>query len=336
MSDESVLQNLNQGLRRIMQADADVYLVGQDLLDPYGGAFKVTKGLSTEFPGRVISTPVSEQGMIALANGISLAGGKAIVEVMFGDFIALAFDQLLNFAAKVVSMFGRPHPHHLVVRCPVGGHRGYGATHSQSPQKHFIGIPDLDLYEMSPFHDAGAAICRMLESGRPCLFFECKTLYPRRMYMDDALAELFRWDMPEGDEWARIRLHDQERCDVLMLTTGSCVHHCLGAARRLFLEREIMAEIRVASKIYPFDLEALRQPLREAQLVLVVEEGPAGGTWGDCLAQAIHGSSWGQMRNPVISVASRPSVIPAAPHLERDVLVEEGRIVDAVLGACHG
>ena len=145
--------NLNRGLHTVFANDPRVYLLGEDVLDPYGGAFKVTRGLSTRYPDRVLTTPISEGAIVGVGNGLALAGDRAIVEVMFGDFVTLAFDQIVNFAAKSVAMYGRRLPMHLVVRCPVGGNRGYGPTHSQCPQKHFVGVPDLALFEVSPFRE---------------------------------------------------------------------------------------------------------------------------------------------------------------------------------------
>ncbi|MFC7644147.1 hypothetical protein ACFQX6_28000 [Streptosporangium lutulentum] len=145
-----VAENLNAALHGLLDDDPTAYLLGEDILDPYGGAFKVTKGLSTRFPGRVIGTPISEGALTGVAAYLALTGNTAVAEIMFGDFVALAFDQLCNFASKSVSMYGRRLPLRMVVRCPTGGGRGYGPTHSQSLQKHFVGMPGLSLYEMSP------------------------------------------------------------------------------------------------------------------------------------------------------------------------------------------
>src|SRR5579875_919629 len=152
---ERVGENLNRPLATALGRDQRVTLMGQDVLDPYGGAFKISRGLSSRYPGSVLGTPISESGMLGMAAGLALCGERPIVEVMFGDFLALGFDPIVNFATKSVEMYGDRLPMHLVVRCPVGGNRGYGPTHSQSLQKHFVGVPGLSLYEMSPFHDNG-------------------------------------------------------------------------------------------------------------------------------------------------------------------------------------
>ncbi|MGH3157305.1 MAG: alpha-ketoacid dehydrogenase subunit beta, partial [Streptosporangiaceae bacterium] len=179
---ERVVENLNRALHELFAAAPDTYLLGQDVHDPYGGAFKVTSGLSTAHPDRVLSTPISESAMVGVASGLALRGNSVIVEFMFGDFLLLALDPIVNFAAKSVSMYGRPVPLRLLLRCPVGGNRGYGPTHSQSTQKFLVGVPDLELWEMSPFIGAGRIMRQMLETRRPGVLFEDKVLYTRRMF----------------------------------------------------------------------------------------------------------------------------------------------------------
>ena len=140
---EKVVDNLNRALHALFAEDPKVCLIGEDLLDPYGGAFKVAKGLSTAYPDRVHTTPLSENGFTGFAAGMALAGEKPIVEIMFGDFIAIAVDPIVNFAAKSVTMYGRRIDLTMLVRCPVGGQRAYGPTHSQAMQKYFVGTPNL-------------------------------------------------------------------------------------------------------------------------------------------------------------------------------------------------
>ena len=128
----SVRQSLNAALRHLLETDPRTLLIGEDLHDPYGGAFKVTQGLSTDFPGRVISTPISEAGITGASIGLSLDGFLPVMEVMFADFLSLCMDQIFNHAVKFPGMF-RDVAVPLVIRTPCGGRRGYGPTHSQSP-----------------------------------------------------------------------------------------------------------------------------------------------------------------------------------------------------------
>ncbi|MER6000708.1 transketolase C-terminal domain-containing protein [Nonomuraea angiospora] len=333
-------ENLNRALHGLLEDDPSVYVLGEDLLDPYGGAFKITKGLSTRFPGRVLTTPLSEGAIVGAASGLALAGGKAVVEIMFADFVALAFDQILNFAGKSVTMYGTRVPLPLVIRCPSGGHRGYGPTHSQSPQKHFIGIPGLSLFEMSPFHDNRAVLDRMLALGEPCLLFEDKVLYTRWMYEVD---ELFTWELV--DDVAVVRLDTggpggldipSGDLDYVLITPGGVAHRALAAMRTLLLDHDLTGVLMVPSRLYPFDPSELLPLLGRAPLVCVAEDGSAGGTWGDHVAADLHTRLWGRLRRPVRLVSSADSVIPTAAHLEREVLVQDSTIRRAVLEGLEG
>src|SRR5579884_1164069 len=128
---ERTAEELNAALHEILAENPEVILVGEDLLDPYGGAFKVARGLSTRYPNQVLSTPIAEAGLTGLANGMALAGMRPIAEIMFADFATLAADQLINFAAKYYFMYGGRVTCPITLRLVSGGGRGYGPTHSQ-------------------------------------------------------------------------------------------------------------------------------------------------------------------------------------------------------------
>ncbi|MFE9692978.1 alpha-ketoacid dehydrogenase subunit beta [Micromonospora sp. NPDC005806] len=334
---ERVVENLNQALHALLADDPGLYLLGEDLVDPHGGAFKVTRGLSTRWPDRVLSTPLSEGGIVGVAGGLALAGQRAIVEIMFSDFVALAFDQILNFASKSTAMYGRAVPMRLVVRCPTGGNRGYGPTHSQSLQKHFVGIPGLTLREVSPFHDNRAVLAGMLDSGRPGLLFEDKVLYTGRMYADGVVDELFRYDFLGAEaDVARVWVDDPEQCDCILVVPGGLAVRAVVVARELLLRDDIVCQVLVPSRLWPLDIAALLPAVSRAGRVVVAEESTAGGTWGAELAQAVHSRLWGTLRAPVRLVHSADSVIPTAAHLERTVLVQNADIHRAVKEVVHG
>ena len=150
--------------------DPKCFLLGEDIEDPYGGAYALTKGLSTKYPGKLINTPMSEQGFTGLGVGMALAGYKPIIEIMFGDFSTLIMDQILNHASKPVEGFEKTL--HLVVRDPMGGYRGYGATHSQSLDKISLGLPNTAVVSPPLLHNPGALPTTPLAFGLPLLFFE--------------------------------------------------------------------------------------------------------------------------------------------------------------------
>jgi pyruvate dehydrogenase E1 component beta subunit len=335
-----VAEHLNRALGWLLENDPRAYLLGEDIVDPYGGAFKITKGLSSRFPDRVLATPLSEGAIVGMGGGLALAGDTAVVEIMFGDFIALAFDQLYNFASKSVSMYGDRVPMRLIVRCPVGGRRGYGPTHSQSPQKHFVGIPGLSLWELSPFHDSQEVLAEILAAGEPAVLFEDKVLYTQQQFTDGAADDLISYDMPFPG-LARAYIDDPEKCDCVLIAPGGMAHRAMQAMRTLLLEDEISCLLLVPSRLYPLDLEPLLPLLAAGELTCVIEESTSGGTWGAEIAQQVHRRLWPAqggpaLRRPVTLVHSADSVIPAAAHLEAKVLVQDTTIVHTVRKALRG
>ncbi|WP_069170063.1 2-oxo acid dehydrogenase subunit E2 [Streptomyces griseus] len=327
-----VVETLNAALHRLFEERPALHLLGEDVLDPYGGAFKVTRGLSTRHPDRVFGTPISEAGITGVAGGLALAGDQAIVEMMFGDFAALAFDQVLNLISKSVTMYGDRVPMPVVVRCPVGGNRGYGPTHSQSLQKHFLGVPNLALYETSPFHDPYAQLAEGLDRG-PAMLFEDKVLYTRRMFRDGAVDEHHGYALLGGPAgWAHVSPVDGTPADVVLICPGGTAHRGLDAAR-LLRARGLTAHVLVPARLYPPDLEPVLPLLAGARLVAVAEESTEGGTWGTEIAARVHTRLWSHLRAPVLLLSSADSVVPTAPHLEAGVLLGAERIAAEIEAA---
>jgi pyruvate dehydrogenase E1 component beta subunit len=267
-------------------------------------------------------------GLTGVANGLALAGQRPIVEFMFGDFSFLAFDQIANFAAKSVSMYGSPLPFHLLARIPVGGHRGYGATHSQSLQKHFIGIPGLSLFEISPLHDNCVQLPHLLALGNPAMLFESKTLYGQPQLGAGPLDDLFTCDFLDPEQqWARVRIDESPA--VTLIATGGMFPFCWRAARELFLEWEIEAEIIAPFALYPFDPTCALPTLSPKRPIVVVEESTAGGTWGAEVLATLS-RRLGKACPPINLLHSADSIIPAARHLESQVLVQTEDIIHGV------
>ncbi|NJO38774.1 MAG: alpha-ketoacid dehydrogenase subunit beta, partial [Rhizobiales bacterium] len=206
-----VVETLNQALFELFESDPDLHLLGEDVLDPYGGAFKVTKGLSTRFPNRVLTTPISEACIVGVATGLAIRGRPAIVEIMFGDFLCLAMDQLLNHASKLAWVYDDQIKVPLIVRTPMGGKRGYGATHSQSLEKHFCGMPGLAVLAVHPFGDPGDVLRKAYRLGAPALVIENKTMYGRAARPID--------DLPKP-----------AAPDLAIVTYGGCVEPAVAAA----------------------------------------------------------------------------------------------------------
>jgi pyruvate/2-oxoglutarate/acetoin dehydrogenase E1 component len=330
-----VAEALNEALHQLMANRPNLYLLGEDILDPYGGAFRVTRGLSSQFPDRVLGMPISESAIVGIGNGFALAGDQVIAEIMFGDFISLAVDQICNFAAKSVTMYGRIVPLRMVVRCPVGGGRGYGPTHSQSLQKHFIGFPNLVLAEMSPFHDPRALLERLLDLGQPVILFEDKRLYGQRVFRDGTIDDVFGY-APVGDGgWMRVAVRGEEAVDIVLVAPGGLVHRAIEAARIMLLEHDLLPQILTPATLYPLDPAPVLDAIGACGRVAIIEDSSAGGTWGAEVASQCTRQAWTGLAAPIALVHGPDSIIPSAAHLENAISVSPEQIVAEALELAH-
>ncbi len=325
------LQSINRGLHELCADDPLVYVLGEDILDPYGGAFKVTRGLSERFPGRVLTTPISEAGIVGMAGGMALRGLHPIVEIMFGDFTALVADQLINYVSKYRGMYGPAVSMSMVVRAPMGGGRGYGPTHSQSLEKHFLGIPHLKVVAPSRLHDPGQLLKTSIRGPEAVLFIEHKLLYPTSLLNPDDLPAGLHLESG-GDRAfpvALLRNYGSGDPDVCLITYG-------GTTRKLdhllvtLAEEEISILAVVPSVLNRLDGQVLHSAAARARAgTLIWEEGTQGFDWGAEVVATIKESR--EPLGPVRRVASAPSVIPAARHLEEEVIPGPDQIERAVM-----
>ena len=280
---QTVLERLNYALQHAMEVDERVYVLGEDLLDPYGGAFKVTRGLSSRFPERVLTTPISEAAILGVSNGMALRGLRPVAEVMFGDFVTLAADQLINHAAKFRWMYNDQVRVPLVVRAPMGGRRGYGPTHSQSLEKLFMGVPGLRVVAPNCLADPASLLEHaILQDDGPVLFIEHKLLYSRPI-LEPGEGELVDWEIEtSADEYPVLTLRspDSSAAQLTIATYGYNFELARAAARELMYEHEIFAEIVLFSQLSPFGLAPLFNSLRRTRRLLTVEEGTITMGWG--------------------------------------------------------
>lgn len=327
IENQKILENLNNAMLDIMNFDSGTYIIGEDIEDPYGGAFKVTKGLHSKFPERVISTPISELGLAGLANGISLTGKRSIVEFMFADFTFLAFDQIINFAAKTVSMYGYNKSHKIIFRCPYGGHRGYGPTHSQSIHKYLMGVPNLNLFEISPLHNLDKLLFPVIDSGIPAVLFESKILYPKKM------IPVGQFDIYNHKKINNLTsaLYIDEHVDAVLITGGGYVYDCIDVVKDLFLNYELSIHIINPFQIYPFDLSILDDYISSSEnKIIVVDEGTPGASWSSEIISKL--SMKYSEKNIIFSeIMSNDEIIPSSKHLESEMLLNKEKIYKSIL-----
>jgi pyruvate/2-oxoglutarate/acetoin dehydrogenase E1 component len=326
----TVLESLQRGLRDCLAESPEVRVLGEDILDPYGGAFKVTRGLSTEFPDRVLTTPVSEAGIVGVSIGMALRGLRPVVEIMFGDFLLLAADQVVNHAAKLRWMTGDQVRVPLVIRTPMGGGRGYGPTHSQSLEKHLMGAPGLRTVAVTPIGDPGALLrTAVLQDDDPVLFVEHKLLYASSLQAAGSGVE-FEIQTLAGDyPTYRVRVAGAPAPVLTLAAYGYPAEQARQAVQVLAIEHEVFAELVVYTQLSPFVPAPLLDGLRQTHHLLTVEEGTRGLGWGaEVLASAMElpGAGFRARR-----VTSLEFPIPAARTLELAVLPSVEGIVSAAL-----
>jgi len=316
-SGERAVSSIRESLRRNMARDPLMLLLGEDIESPYGGAFKVTKGLSEEFPGRVRNTPISEATIVGMGNGLALGGFLPVCEIMFGDFLSLAADQLINHASKFRFMYNNQVRVPLVVRTPMGGRRGYGPTHSQSIERHFFGLPDTLMLALHERYDPGAVYDRLFRDiDRPTIVIENKLLYTARLGLP--VAEGFVLEHSD-ERYPTTRLRPRERADVTVFCYGGMVPHVEKALLGAFDDREILAEMICPIQLYPLNPWPVIESLEQTHRLLVVEEGHAFAALGAELIAEIH-----ELRPGLLSrskrLASPEHPIPSCGPLELRLL----------------
>lgn len=318
---------LNDALHKLLACDESVVLLGEDLHDPYGGAFKVSAGLSEKFAGRVISTPISEAGITGAGIGLAMAGKKPIVEIMFADFLTLCMDQIYNHAVKFPGMFADS-AIPIVIRAPCGGRRGYGPTHSQSLESVFVSVPGLTVIFGSHRHRIGQLLINASQRWpNPTLFLEHKLLYAEKQ--DAAGYEALPVEAADqgGELFPTLRSGSQQP-DITLLSYGGMLPIAERAARLLEDNEELAVEIIAPAMLAPLPRAGLLKALLHRPRILVVEEAHHQfGFSAEVLAMLAENG----YRGKVARLGTLPVPIASARSLESVQLPDENAIVSAVL-----
>ncbi len=333
------LESLNKSLKQLMKSSEDVYLLGEDVVDPYGGAFKVTKGLSTLYPQRVIATPISEAALVGVGTGLAMKGLRPVVEIMFGDFIALCADQIVNGATKFSWMYGDRFDVPLTIRTPMGGRRGYGATHSQTMETLFMGVPGINIIGPSIYHDAGQLLFDVVKNTKcPTLFVENKSLYPQLLKTPDSkmkIGDLFYSEISDENDLCptiSLKFDETETPEVTLIAYGGMASIVVEAAINMFYEEEVFAEILIPSAIKPFPIDAILKSVGKSKRAIIVEESVKTGGWGAELSSQIYDNLFGRLECSVVRIGAEDMPIPSSALLEKEVLPQTSDIEKGILG----
>jgi 2-oxoisovalerate dehydrogenase E1 component len=329
---ERIVEAIRGALDRNMARDPRIVLLGEDIRSPYGGAFKATKGLSDQFPDRVLNTPISEAGVVGVGIGLAMQGFRPVCELMFGDFITLAADQIINHGAKFPYVYNRQVSVPLIVRTPMGGKRGYGATHSQSLEKHFLGIPDTRVLALNSRVDPGAVYDALFASiDRLTMVIENKLLYGQRLpdtHPDGFVVE-------QSDEtFPCLRIRGDLDAEVTILCYGGSLPDVEEAIARAFDENEIVCEVICPLQLYPFDSRAVVESIRRTGRLLIVEEGASFAAFGAEVVSQICESAPGVL-TALRRLGAPRHPIPSCGPLEKELLPCEQSIRRAIAEVCR-
>jgi len=320
---------LNETLDELMSANEGAFLMGEDVLSPYGGAFKVTKGLSDAFPERVRNTPISEACIVGMGIGLGLMDYYPIVEIMFGDFIGLAFDQIVNHAAKFQQMYNHQVCTNVIIRTPMGGGRGYGPTHSQTLDSHFLGVPGLRVLAMNSITAPSQLYSPLMTpNSGPTLVIENKLLYGSYLRTIAPVGfHLLHSDETFPSAWIK---PDANHVDITLLGYGGTSELMLEACEVLFEEYDLVVQVLCVMQIYPFSVTPVLDVIKAAPALLIVEEGQGFAGFGaEVIAQIAETTKLDGLN--IRRLHPYPNCIPSSGPLEKDILPSVASIVEAVL-----
>ncbi|MFI9388349.1 dehydrogenase E1 component subunit alpha/beta [Kutzneria sp. NPDC052558] len=328
------VDSLHDALAAAMRTHPELMLLGEDIEAPYGGAFKVTRELSDDHPGKVRNTPISEAAIVGVGTGLALRGMRAFVEIMFGDFMTLATDQLVNQASKIAFLRGLDaEPVDVVVRTPMGGRRGYGPTHSQTLDRLFLGTPGLRVVAANSLVDPADLVATLGRGGYgPTILLENKLLYGRRI--GSTAPKGFTVEHSD-DPFPLARVSADGRADVALVGYGGMCDQLLEACDTLFTRYDVLAQVLCPMQIFPMQWAGLLELITQGRGVVVAEEGPGFAGFGaELLAQLVEARPDSPLQ--CRRVLPKQTPIPAARELERDAIPQVEDIVAAALAVMDG
>jgi pyruvate dehydrogenase E1 component beta subunit len=298
---------LNQALAEELERDPDVFLMGEEV-GVYNGAYKVSKGLLEQFGEmRVVDTPITELGFAGLGVGAAMTGLRPVIEFMTWNFAILAYDQIINSAAKMLSMSGGQFKIPVTFRGPTGAALQLAAQHSQALEASLAHYPGLKVVVPGTPADAKGLLKASIRDDDPVCFFEGEMLYN------------LKGEVPEDDDFViPLGVADLKRegSDVSIITHGKMIHVALQAAAQL--EKDgVDAEVLDLRTLRPLDVDAILATVAKTNRVVLLEEGwPYGGVTAT-VAAIIQEEAFDHLDAPVLRVTQADVPMPYAKLLER-------------------
>jgi pyruvate dehydrogenase E1 component beta subunit len=313
---------LNQALDEEMERDDRVFLIGEDIPDPVGGPFQVTKGLSTKYGlDRVLDSPISEQAIVGASTGAAMAGMRPVAEIMICDFLGVCMDQLANHAAKLRFMSGGATTVPMVVRTMGSGGINFGGQHSQMLEAWLVHTPGLKVCVPSTPADAKGLLTAAIRDPDPVVIIEPCVLYS------------VPGEVPEAEHVIEPGSSDikREGSDVTLVTYGRQVGDSLAAAEAVAGEASV--EVIDLRWLQPWDVDAVLESARKTKRVVVVHQAVERAGFGAEIAAVLQRELFGVLEAPVMRVAGKNTPVPYATELESFHIPSPDEIADAVRAA---
>lgn len=317
----SIVSAVNQGLRRAMESDPQVLLMGEDI-GKLGGVFRVTEDLQRDFgEERVIDTPLAESGIIGTAIGLALYGYRPVVEIQFDGFVFPAFDQIVVQVARMRYRTAGALHLPITIRMPFGGGIGSVEHHSESPEAYFAATPGLRVVTCADPNDAYWMIQQAIVSDDPVIFLEPKRRYWQKGEVDTSANISGALPMSK----AKVLVEGSE-CTII--SYGPTVATALQAAR-LAAEDGVKLEVIDLRSLSPIDMSTLKASVSKTGRAVVVHEAPGSGGLGAEIGQRLAESCFYHLQAPVLRVTGYDAPYPPS-RIEDDYLPDADRILDAV------
>ena len=318
------LHAFNEGLRQIMEADADVFVAGEDV-GQTGGVFHSFDGLINHFgERRMVDTPISEQAIIGLGIGAAVVGLRPVVDLMFMDFVLVAMDQIANQAAKLKYMFGGNATLPMTITTNGGAGLSAGAQHSQSLEAMLCHVPGLKVVMPSTPYDMKGLLTACVRDDNPTIIVKHKKMLGTKGLVPEELYEI-----PLGQ--AAIT---RAGADVTLVSYSRMAAESLVAAETLSAEG-IECEVIDLRTVSPIDIDTVVTSARKTNRIVVVHEAVRAGGLGAELAAQIQEHAFDHLDAPVARVGAPFSPVPFSPTLETAYVPDVARIADEVRDTLH-
>jgi pyruvate dehydrogenase E1 component beta subunit len=315
-----VREAIGEALDLALGQDEKVILLGEDIVDPGGGVYGITKGLSTKYGlERVRPTPISEQAIVGAAIGAAIAGYRPVAEIMIMDFFGVCLDQVANHAAKLRYMSGGKTAVPLTIRCSAGAAMSLGAQHSQMLEAWLVHIPGLKVAIPSNAADAKGMLLSCIFDDDPCIFIE------------QVMGYFNGGPAPEGDHRVPIGKASivRDGSDVTLISYGRQVNDALQAAQQAEA-KGLSVEVLDLRWLNPLDEEAILTSVRKTGRAVVLHEAVKRCGLGAELSAVITEQAFAALKAPVMRVGGKPTPVPYARELEALFLPTVADVVEAI------